>query len=225
MNKFGPKMVQFIAAQLILALHHFHTHNIIYRDMKLENILVDKDGYILLADFGLCKLLPPSSRTDTMCGTPDYMAPEVACENEYTNAVDWWGLGVIMFELTVGVTPFAGPNIAVVLDNIVSKTVNYPPFFDQPLRIIIDALLAKNPKKRLQDVTEMKKYTFFKNLDWEKLLVKKLKPPYNIWERSLSLKSEGTRSSVSSAPIVETIGAQSGEDVYLDNFDYTNNLV
>jgi len=211
-------MVKFIGAQLVLALEHLHASNIVYRDLKLENILVDKDGYVLLADFGLCKELTRTLKANTFCGTPDYMAPEVARGQEYSRAVDWWGVGVILYELTIGKTPFTGPDIRTVLYNILTRQVLYPTdFFSESFQSLLEGLMKKNPQERLRDSTEIKRNPYFKSLDWGKLLVKKLKPPYNILEKTAMVNSSS--SNIRQEVVVKTVGASDKRQ--LENWDYT----
>jgi len=220
-NKFGPKMVKFIGAQLVLALEHLHASNIVYRDLKLENILVDREGYILLADFGLCKELKRSLKANTFCGTPDYMAPEVARGEEYSKAVDWWGVGVILYELTVGKTPFTGPDIRTVLFNILTREVIYPQdYFHDNFRSILEELLRKDPRKRIQDPADIKRSLYFKNLDWGKLLVKKVPPPYNILEKNSMLRSPNPMPAGTQEITIKTLGASTHQD--LKDFEYSS---
>lgn len=102
---FAP--AQFYGAEIVLAITYLHERGIIYRDLKLENLLLDKDGHIKITDFGLCKEeITYGATTATFCGTPEYLAPEVLEDNDYGRAVDWWGTGVVMFEFCAGHLPF-----------------------------------------------------------------------------------------------------------------------
>lgn len=104
---FSEDRTRFYGSEIVLALGYLHDNNIVYRDLKLENLLLDKDGHIKIADFGLCKEdISFSGRTRTFCGTPEYLAPEVLEDNDYGRAVDWWGLGVVMYEMMCGRLPF-----------------------------------------------------------------------------------------------------------------------
>ena len=99
------------------------------RDLKLDNLLLDTEGYVKIADFGLCKEgMGFGDRTGTFCGTPEFLAPEVLTETSYTRAVDWWGLGVLIFEMLVGESPFPGDDEEEVFDSIVNDEVRYPRF-------------------------------------------------------------------------------------------------
>ena len=100
-----------------------------FRDLKLDNLLLDTEGYVKIADFGLCKEgMGYGDRTGTFCGTPEFLAPEVLTETSYTRAVDWWGLGVLIFEMLVGESPFPGDDEEEVFDSIVNDEVRYPRF-------------------------------------------------------------------------------------------------
>lgn len=123
-----PRAV-FYAACVVLGLQYLHESRIIYRDLKLDNLLLDTEGYVKIADFGLCKEgMGFNDRTGTFCGTPEFLAPEVLTETSYTRAVDWWGLGVLIFEMLVGESPFPGDDEEEVFDSIVNDEVRYPRF-------------------------------------------------------------------------------------------------
>ncbi|KAI2664666.1 Serine/threonine-protein kinase N2 [Labeo rohita] len=165
-----------------------HIHNSIFsdrqtRDLKLDNLLMDSDGFVRIADFGLCKEgMGHGDRTSTFCGTPEFLAPEVLTDSTYTRAVDWWGLGVLIYEMLVGESPFPGDDEEEVFDSIVNDEVRYPRFLSPESVSIIQKLLQKNPEKRLgageQDANEVKRHRFFQGIDWEALLAKRVKPPF-----------------------------------------------
>lgn len=159
------------------------SRNVVPRDLKLDNLLLDAEGYVKLADFGLCKEgMGYGDRTGTFCGTPEFLAPEVLTETSYTRAVDWWGLGVLLFEMLVGESPFPGDDEEEVFDSIVHDEVRYPTFLSVEAVAIMRRLLRKNPERRLgtseKDADDVKKQAFFRNISWEDLLAKKLKPPF-----------------------------------------------
>uniref|UniRef100_A0A3Q4G2M6 protein kinase C n=1 Tax=Neolamprologus brichardi TaxID=32507 RepID=A0A3Q4G2M6_NEOBR len=163
-----------------LSLKYFHTN---FRDLKLDNLLLDTDGYVKIADFGLCKEgMGFGDRTSTFCGTPEFLAPEVLTDTSYTRAVDWWGLGVLIYEMLVGESPFPGDDEEEVFDSIVNDEVRYPRFLSTEAIGIMRRLLRRNPERRLgsgeKDAEEVKKQPFFRSMDWEALLQKKLPPPF-----------------------------------------------
>uniref|UniRef100_A0A7N8WWS6 protein kinase C n=1 Tax=Mastacembelus armatus TaxID=205130 RepID=A0A7N8WWS6_9TELE len=153
------------------------------KPMFLDNLLLDTEGYVKIADFGLCKEgMGFRDRTSTFCGTPEFLAPEVLTETSYTRAVDWWGLGVLIFEMLVGESPFPGDDEEEVFDSIVNDEVRYPRFLSTEAISIMRRLLRRSPERRLgageRDAEEVKKHLFFRNVDWNGLLAKKVKPPF-----------------------------------------------
>ncbi|XP_062873055.1 serine/threonine-protein kinase N2 [Trichomycterus rosablanca] len=180
---FSEPRATFYAACVVLGLQFLHQHKIVYRDLKLDNLLLDMEGYVKIADFGLCKEgMGFRDRTSTFCGTPEFLAPEVLTEPSYTRAVDWWGLGVLIFEMLVGESPFPGDDEEEVFDSIVNDEVRYPRFLSTEAISIMRRLLRRNPERRLgggeHDAEEVKKHLFFRNIDWNGLLARKVKPPF-----------------------------------------------
>ncbi|XP_042896261.1 serine/threonine-protein kinase N2 isoform X2 [Parasteatoda tepidariorum] len=177
-----PRAV-FYASCVVLGLQYLHENKIIYRDLKLDNLLLDSEGYVKIADFGLCKEgMGYGDRTGTFCGTPEFLAPEVLTETSYTRAVDWWGLGVLIYEMLVGESPFPGDDEEEVFDSIVNDEVRYPTFLSLESIAIMRRLLRKNPERRLgaseRDAEDVKKQAFFRNIHWDDLLMRKVKPPF-----------------------------------------------
>jgi len=124
---FNENRACFYAACVVLGLQFLHDHKIIYRDLKLDNLLLDTEGYLKMADFGLCKEgVGFGDRTGTFCGTPEFLAPEVLLEPTYTRAVDWWGLGVLIYEMLVGESPFPGDIEEEIFEAITRDEVKYP---------------------------------------------------------------------------------------------------
>uniref|UniRef100_A0A8C1J4H8 protein kinase C n=1 Tax=Cyprinus carpio TaxID=7962 RepID=A0A8C1J4H8_CYPCA len=174
---FSERQARFYSACVLLGLEFLHQNRIVYRDLKLDNLLMDSDGFVRIADFGLCKEgMGHGDRTSTFCGTPEFLAPEVLTDSMYTRAVDWWGLGVLIYEMLVGESPFPGDDEEEVFDSIVNDEVRYPRFMSP------ESLLQKNPEKRLgageQDANEVKRHRFFQGIEWEALLAKRVKPPF-----------------------------------------------
>uniref|UniRef100_A0A673W2H5 protein kinase C n=1 Tax=Salmo trutta TaxID=8032 RepID=A0A673W2H5_SALTR len=177
-----PRAV-FYAACVVLGLQFLHDHKIVYRDLKLDNLLLDTQGYVKIADFGLCKEgMGYGDRTSTFCGTPEFLAPEVLTDTSYTRAVDWWGLGVLVYEMLVGESPFPGDDEEEVFDSIVNDEVRYPRFLSTEAIGIMRRLLRRNPERRLgsaeKDADDVKKQPFFRSMDWEALLQRRLPPPF-----------------------------------------------
>jgi len=182
-NRFNDKEVRFFAAEIVLALEHLHSCGIVYRDLKLENILVDGRGHICLTDFGLSKELDSiGATTKTVCGTPTYLAPEVLLGQPYGNAIDWWSLGVVMYELFTGMNPFDAREFDAVLNNILHSTIVIPEYVPTAAKDLIEKLLQRNPQKRIcsgpTGSVEIQNHEFFANVDWKKMMVKTIKSPY-----------------------------------------------
>ncbi|XP_078090947.1 serine/threonine-protein kinase N2-like [Mustelus asterias] len=180
---FSEPRAVFYAACVVLGLQFLHNNKIVYRDLKLDNLLLDTEGYVKIADFGLCKEdMGYGERTSTFCGTPEFLAPEVLTDTSYTRAVDWWGLGVLIYEMLVGESPFPGDDEEEVFDSIVNDEVRYPRFLSTEAIAIMRRLLRRNPERRLgsseRDAEEVKKQPFFRDIDWQALLAKKVKPPF-----------------------------------------------
>uniref|UniRef100_A0AAY4BBP0 protein kinase C n=1 Tax=Denticeps clupeoides TaxID=299321 RepID=A0AAY4BBP0_9TELE len=180
---FSEPRAMFYAACVVLGLQFLHDHKIVYRDLKLDNLLLDTEGYVKIADFGLCKEgMGFGDRTSTFCGTPEFLAPEVLTDTSYTRAVDWWGLGVLVYEMLVGESPFPGDDEEEVFDSIVNDEVRYPRFLSTEAIGLMRRLLRRNPERRLgsgeRDAEDVKKQPFFRTMDWESLLQRKLPPPF-----------------------------------------------
>ena len=180
---FSESRAKFYIAQIALAIQYLHDKDIVYRDLKPENVLIDEKGYLRLADFGLSKKLKNDELTNSFCGTPEYLAPEIVIQKGHDKNVDWWSLGIILYEMLFGVPPFYLKDLDKMYELI--KT-SQPKFLRQyPIskdaKDIIMKLLEKDPKKRLgynNGLEDIKKHPFFKDLDFDLLLQKKLEAPY-----------------------------------------------
>ncbi|GAB0095615.1 Non-specific serine/threonine protein kinase [Sergentomyia squamirostris] len=180
---FSEDRTRFYGAEIISALGYLHSQGIIYRDLKLENLLLDKDGHIKIADFGLCKEdITYGRTTKTFCGTPEYLAPEVLEDNDYGRAVDWWGTGVVMYEMICGRLPFYNRDHDVLFALILMEEVRFPRSISQEARNLLTKLLAKIPSERLgggpDDVKEIQSHPFFASINWTDLEQKKIPPPF-----------------------------------------------
>ncbi|XP_076670424.1 AKT serine/threonine protein kinase [Andrena cerasifolii] len=180
---FGEDRTRFYGAEIISALGYLHSHGIIYRDLKLENLLLDKDGHIKIADFGLCKEdITYGRTTKTFCGTPEYLAPEVLEDNDYGRAVDWWGVGVVMYEMICGRLPFYNKDHEKLFTLIVMEEVRFPRKIGNEAKDMLGGLLVKDPSKRLgggpEDAKEIMDHAFFSSIDWSDLVQKKIPPPF-----------------------------------------------
>ncbi|XP_030588508.1 protein kinase C zeta type [Archocentrus centrarchus] len=190
-RKLPEEHARFYAAEICIALNFLHEKGIIYRDLKLDNVLLDHDGHIKLTDYGMCKEgIRPGDTTSTFCGTPNYIAPEILRGEDYGFSVDWWALGVLMFEMMAGRSPFD-----IITDNPDMNTEEYlfQVILEKPIRIprslsvkaasVLKGFLNKDPKERLgcqvqTGFTDIKSHTFFRSIDWEQLDKKEVTPPF-----------------------------------------------
>uniref|UniRef100_A0AAZ3NNC1 Protein kinase C n=1 Tax=Oncorhynchus tshawytscha TaxID=74940 RepID=A0AAZ3NNC1_ONCTS len=184
-RKFDETRSRFYAAEVTSALMFLHQHGVIYRDLKLDNILLDAQGHCKLADFGMCKEgILNGVTTTTFCGTPDYIAPEILQELEYGPSVDWWALGVLMYEMMAGQPPFEADNEDDLFESILHDDVLYPVWLSKEAVSILKAFMTKSPNKRLgcvitQGLEEaIKVHPFFKEMDWVLLEQKRVRPPF-----------------------------------------------
>jgi protein kinase A len=171
---------KFYAAEITLALGHIHSNSIAYRDLKLENVLLDSCGHAKLVDFGFAKVV--RTRTYTMCGTPDYVAPEIINREGHDQCVDWWALGVLIYELLSGVTPFRGPIQAAIFQKALQAEPKYPSHFTANARSMIAGLLTKEKTRRLGagkgDAEDVKGHPWFHSVDWDMAQRKQYKAPF-----------------------------------------------
>uniref|UniRef100_A0A9J7YQP0 protein kinase C n=1 Tax=Cyprinus carpio carpio TaxID=630221 RepID=A0A9J7YQP0_CYPCA len=184
-RKFDEARSRFYAAEMTSALMFLHQNGVIYRDLKLDNILLDAEGHCKLADFGMCKEgILDGITTTTFCGTPDYIAPEILQELEYGPSVDWWALGVLMYEMMAGQPPFEADNEDDLFESILHDDVLYPVWLSKEAVSILKAFMTKSPSKRLGCVVSqgleeaIKVHPFFKEIDWVLLEQRKIKPPF-----------------------------------------------
>ncbi|TPX64063.1 hypothetical protein SpCBS45565_g06148 [Spizellomyces sp. 'palustris'] len=182
-KRFSQARAKFYACEVLLALEYFHKNNIIYRDLKLDNILMAPDGHIKVADYGICKEnMPYGQTTRTFCGTPDYMAPEVLMSNRYGRAVDWWSFGVLIYVMLVGRYPFHGEDEQDVLDAILNDAVEYPSNIPRDTLSLLQGLMNKNPARRLGggrlDAEEVKRHPYFAGVDWQAFMERRVTPPW-----------------------------------------------
>jgi serum/glucocorticoid-regulated kinase 2 len=187
-RRFQENRARFYVSQIITALSHLHKNHIIYRDVKPENILMDEDGYICLTDFGLARFLEEDKRATSFCGTPEYMAPEIILAEGHNKAVDWWSIGIFLYEMLVGIPPFYHQNQNTMYHFITTKTVIFPDPVKHHITVsdvakdLILKLLIKSQKERLGagpgDGDDILAHPFFKGLDLKQLYERKIVPDY-----------------------------------------------
>ncbi|KAJ7695998.1 protein kinase C1 [Mycena rosella] len=182
-KQFSLRQAKFYASEVLLALEYFHKNGIIYRDLKLDNILLTLDGHVKVADYGLCKEeMWYGKTTSTFCGTPEFMAPEILLEQRYGRAVDWWAFGVLTYEMLLGQSPFRGDDEDEIFDAILEDEPLYPITMPRDAVSILQKLLNRDPLRRLgageEDAEEIKRQPFFKDVNFDDVLNKRIPPPY-----------------------------------------------
>ncbi|KAI9320612.1 kinase-like domain-containing protein [Dichotomocladium elegans] len=180
---FSERRAKFYACEVLLALEYFHKQGITYRDLKLDNILLGLDGHVKIADYGLCKEeMWYGCTTGTFCGTPEFMAPEILLEQKYGREVDWWAYGVLIYEMLLGQSPFRGEDEDEIFDAILEDEILYPINMSRDSVSICQKLLMRNPTMRLgagkDDAQEIKQHAFFRGVNWDDMLAKRVPPPF-----------------------------------------------
>ena len=182
-KKFEFDLTQFYISELVLALEYLHKNNMVYRDLKPENILLDSKGHIKITDFGLSKMFNSSKeKAFTICGTIQYLAPEMFTNKGYDKMVDWWALGCLIYEMLVGQLPFPIKRGAKINLDIFKNKIKFPRYLNEDARDLISQLLIIDPKKRLGSgkggVDKIKKHPFFEEINWDDIWNKKIIPPF-----------------------------------------------
>lgn len=181
-RKFNEKHARFYAAQVALALEYMHKMNLMYRDLKPENILLDGKGYIKLTDFGFTKRV--DGRTSTLCGTPEYLAPEIVQLRPYNKSVDWWAFGILVYEFVAGRSPFAIHNRDVILmySKICVCDYKMPSYFTAQLKNLVESLMQVDTSKRLgnsnEGAVDVKNHPWFQGVEWFGILNQEVVAPY-----------------------------------------------
>jgi len=199
-RKLPEEHARFYSAEITLALNFLHERGIIYRDLKLDNVLLDSEGHIRLTDYGMCKegMINPDDKTGTFCGTPNYIAPEILQGQDYSFSVDWWALGVLMFEMMAGRSPFdtgapmggehdTANTEELLFQIILEKVIRIPRSLSVRASKVLKEFLNKDPQERLgcgegrfQDIVN---HDFFKTINWPMLERKQITPPYKPFVR------------------------------------------
>eukprot|EP01087_Luapelamoeba_hula_P001133 TRINITY_DN1087_c0_g1_i1.p1 TRINITY_DN1087_c0_g1~~TRINITY_DN1087_c0_g1_i1.p1 ORF type:complete len:332 (-),score=57.99 TRINITY_DN1087_c0_g1_i1:67-1062(-) len=181
-GRFSEETACHYAAEVALTLEHLHSRDVLYRDLKPENLLLDRDGHLKLCDFGFAKHV--EDRTWTLCGTPEYLAPEIIQSKGHSKAVDWWALGILLFEMLAGYPPFYDENPFGVYEKILANRPHFPSHFSKEARDLIKKLLASDRTRRLGNLKggseDVKKHKFFRNIDWEALPLRRTRAPLTI---------------------------------------------
>lgn len=178
-HKFDSHRSTFYAAEIICGLQFLHSKGIIYRDLKLDNVLLDSEGHIKIADFGMCKEnMQLDLRTSTFCGTPDYIAPEILLGQKYNSSVDWWSFGVLLYEMLIGQSPFHGRDEEELFQSIRTDNPVYPRWLTKDAKDILVKLFVREPEERLGVRGNIRQHSFFSSTDWNALEQRQVVPPF-----------------------------------------------
>ncbi|ELK36998.1 Protein kinase C delta type [Myotis davidii] len=178
-GRFELYRAMFYAAEIICGLQFLHSKGIIYRDLKLDNVMLDQNGHIKIADFGMCKEnIFADKKASTFCGTPDYIAPEILQGLKYSFSVDWWSFGVLLYEMLIGQSPFHGDDEDELFESIRVDTPHYPRWITKESKDILEKLLERDPAKRLGVTGNIKTHPFFKTINWTLLEKRQVEPPF-----------------------------------------------
>lgn len=173
-------LCRFYGAQIASVFEYLHSHDIVYRDLKPENIMIGDDGYLKLIDYGFAKKV--LKRTYTICGTPEYIAPEILLNKGHSKPVDWWTFGILIYEMHAGHAPFVDDDPMNIYKKIINTKPRYPDGFDSKLKSLVKHLLRRDLSKRygnlVSGVADIKDHRFFQSITYPELLAKRMTAPH-----------------------------------------------
>ncbi|KAL2509793.1 Serine/threonine-protein kinase AtPK2/AtPK19 [Forsythia ovata] len=175
-------LARIYTAEIVSAVSHLHANGIMHRDLKPENILLDADGHAILTDFGLAKQLEENTRSNSLCGTVEYMSPEIILGKGHDKAADWWSVGILLFEMLTGKPPFIGGNRDKIQQKIIKDKIKLPTFLSSEAHSLLKGLLQKEPSRRLgggaKGSDEIKGHKWFKSINWKSLESRGMQPSF-----------------------------------------------
>ncbi|CAO0795321.1 unnamed protein product [Mucor circinelloides] len=214
-QRFPDHVAKFYAAEVLLAIEYFHSKDIIYRDLKPENLLLDSQGHIKITDFGFAKHVPDI--TWTLCGTPDYLAPEVIQSKGYGMAVDWWSLGILIFEMLAGHPPFYDDDHLKLYEKILQGKIKWPAYFDPHAKDLLKRLLTPDLSRRYGNLKggadDIKNHKWFSGVDFVRVANRQVRSPY-----VPNIRGEGDASHFDRYPETSEKYGMPGPDPYHDKF-------
>ncbi|KAJ7959508.1 Serine/threonine-protein kinase [Quillaja saponaria] len=179
---FREDLARFYTAEIVSAVSHLHANGIMHRDLKPENILLDADGHVLLTDFGVAKQFDETTRSNSMCGTLEYMSPEIVIGKGHDKAADWWSVGILLYEMLTGKPAFIGGNRQKLQQKIIKDKIKLPAFLSSEAHSLLKELLQKESSKRLGSgpggSEEIKSHKWFKAINWKKLEAREIRPSF-----------------------------------------------
>ncbi|XP_004299621.1 PREDICTED: serine/threonine-protein kinase AtPK2/AtPK19-like [Fragaria vesca subsp. vesca] len=179
---FSEDQARFYTAEIVSAVSHLHKCGIVHRDLKPENVLMDADGHVMLTDFGLAKEIDEDSRSNSMCGTTEYMAPEILLSKGHNKDADWWSIGILLYEMLSGQPPFTHANRKKLQERIIKEKIKLPPYLTTDAHSLLKGLLQKEPSQRLgsgpSGGDDIKRHKWFKTINWKKLEARELLPKF-----------------------------------------------
>lgn len=179
---FSEDQARVYTAEIVSAVSHLHKNGIVHRDLKPENILMDTEGHVMLTDFGLAKEIDESSRSNSMCGTTEYMAPEILLSKGHNKDADWWSVGILLYEMITGQPPFTHTNRKKLQQRIIQEKVKLPPYLTSEAHSLLRGLLQKEPSMRLgsgpNGGEDIKNHKWFKQINWKKLEAREINPKF-----------------------------------------------
>lgn len=233
-GRFSIRRAQFYLAQILLAISHLHSSNILYRDLKLENIVITADGNVACTDFGLSKEeMDDEERTSSFVGTCEYLAPELILKEGYGKTVDWWAFGILAYEMIQGDSPFRHQIPTVLFEKILNEDPVFGDRFPAVAVDLISSLLQKDPQRRLgcgsEGAEEIKYHPFFDGMDWQALLEKRIevpRPPHRLEDvtdeshlaRAISKTREAREEIMPDSPV--SLPSSPSEQMHFDRFSY-----
>uniref|UniRef100_A0A8V5HCD0 protein kinase C n=1 Tax=Melopsittacus undulatus TaxID=13146 RepID=A0A8V5HCD0_MELUD len=200
-GRFDLYRATFYGSEILCGLQFLHSKGIIYRDLKLDNVMLDKEGHIKIADFGMCKEnVFGEHKASTFCGTPDYIAPEILQGLRYTFSVDWWSFGVLLYEMLIGQSPFHGDDEDELFESIRVDTPHYPRWITKESKDLLEKLFERDPTRRLGVTGNIRDHPFFKTINWAALEKREVDPPFRPKVKSASDYTNFDREFLSEKP-------------------------
>ncbi|CEI87821.1 Putative AGC/PKA protein kinase [Rhizopus microsporus] len=214
-KRFPDHVAKFYAAEVTLAIEYLHNKNVIYRDLKPENLLLDANGHIKITDFGFAKYVPDI--TWTLCGTPDYLAPEVIQSKGYGKAVDWWSLGILIFEMLAGYPPFYDDDHLKLYEKILQGKIRWPSYFDPNAKDLLKHLLTSDLSRRYGNLKngadDIKNHPWFQGVDFDRVANRQIRAPY-----IPQIRGDGDASHFDRYPETNEQYGAPCQDIYRDKF-------